>query len=272
MVTPSFIERAQSYLDDARVIHPTCFDTYRHHVTGLNRLVADLGDPVAWGEKEILTVRDRLLAKYAPSTASVSMAMLAGILTSVGNGTMAQMRQRKRLKMPEPDRGEVRWHTSETMDRLLLTAEGNLGLVLRLGFFLGLRVGEMVTLRASDILPDTLRVRGKGQRTRTLPLEGETRKVILYYSSRATGTHLLTHRGRAYTTRGIRKMVRKHGKRNGVLLSPHDMRRTFGRELWKRGARIETISKLMGHRRLETTIKYLGLDLEDMREAIALLQ
>jgi integrase len=47
------------------------------------------------------------------------------------------------------------------------------------------------------------------------------------------------------------------------------MRRTFGRNLWLLGIPIETISELLGHSSSDMTRRYLGLNLTDMRQALA---
>jgi len=274
MATP-FQERARAYLEDVRAIYPiSTHETYKYYLRALERMAAELGDPAYWGEKEILAMRGSVLSHYAPSSANMAMTVLGNLLLFHGNGQMEQMRRRRRLRMPESERGNLRWHETTTVDLLLTTSTGALRVVLHLGFYLGLRVGEMVSLKLSDIGESTVRIRGKGGKARTLPLEGATREAILYYVARVRGTgpdRLLLHDGTPYRRRGIARMLERHGKRIGKRLSPHDMRRTFGRQLWERGVKIEVISKLMGHSESKTTIRYLGLDLDDMREAIQTL-
>ncbi len=272
-MVPTFEERGRAYLVDVRAVFPrTTCETYTYNLRSIGRLAGGMGDPVEWGEMEVLKMRDLIIARYASNTANSLMAVLGSMLAFHGSVVMVQMRQRRRLRMPEPERGVLRWHSVETVDLLLTTAEGTLRIVLVLGFYLGLRSKEMVDLNRSDVMENAVRIMGKGQKSRTLPLEGATQRELQYYMAHPHATErLLAHDGMPYTTRGIRSMLERHGKRMGTHLSPHDMRRTFGRQLWKRGVRIETISKLMGHKHIATTIRYLGIDQDDLRDALRTL-
>jgi len=49
----------------------------------------------------------------------------------------------------------------------------------------------------------------------------------------------------------------------------HTLRRTFGRNLWLIGQRLETISELLGHTSTDMTRIYIGLNLSDMSKALA---
>mgnify|MGYP002349687980 FL=1 len=56
----------------------------------------------------------------------------------------------------------------------------------------------------------------------------------------------------------------------GAKFSNHTLRRTGGRYMWKSGkVPIETISEIYGHKSIETTKKYIGVNLDDMDEAMA---
>ena len=53
------------------------------------------------------------------------------------------------------------------------------------------------------------------------------------------------------------------------MLTPHELRHSFGSILYERGVDIVTISKLMGHARIEITVKlYVHDSMELMRDAI----
>lgn len=57
-------------------------------------------------------------------------------------------------------------------------------------------------------------------------------------------------------------------ERSGVDFSNHTLRRTFGRSCWLAGVKIETISNILGHEDLCTTIKYLGVQMDDQKTAM----
>lgn len=64
-------------------------------------------------------------------------------------------------------------------------------------------------------------------------------------------------------------MIHKVRDRAGFEFSNHTLRRTFGRRLYRAKIPIETISKLYGHDDTQTTIRYLGINLDDMGSALA---
>ncbi|HPD08928.1 MAG TPA: site-specific integrase, partial [Methanomassiliicoccales archaeon] len=57
-------------------------------------------------------------------------------------------------------------------------------------------------------------------------------------------------------------------KRIGVKFSNHDLRRTFGRRMFRSGVPIEEISSILGHEEIKTTLKYLGLEHDDLTHAM----
>lgn len=65
--------------------------------------------------------------------------------------------------------------------------------------------------------------------------------------------------GESITPQAILYLVRKYA---GALVAPHDLRRTFAKLSHKAKAPLEQISLVLGHENLETTIRYLGLDLD----------
>jgi integrase len=71
-----------------------------------------------------------------------------------------------------------------------------------------------------------------------------------------------------YSKSGIDKMLYHLGERVGIYFTNHDLRRTCGRMMYRSGVRLEKIAKIFGHADTWTTIRYLGLDFEDMDEAM----
>jgi integrase len=67
----------------------------------------------------------------------------------------------------------------------------------------------------------------------------------------------------------IDNIISAVGKRAGVdKVSNHDLRRTCGRMMYRAGVPLELIAKIFGHSDTRTTIRYLGLDSDDMRLAM----
>jgi hypothetical protein len=58
------------------------------------------------------------------------------------------------------------------------------------------------------------------------------------------------------------------GERVGLYFTNHDLRRTCGRMMYRAGVRLEEISRIFGHADTRTTILYLGLNFDDMSDAM----
>ncbi len=64
------------------------------------------------------------------------------------------------------------------------------------------------------------------------------------------------------------EMLKPLGEQIGVKFSNHTLRRTFGRTMYRSSVEVATISKMMGHESIDQTLKYIGVDLDDMCSAM----
>jgi len=143
----------------------------------------------------------------------------------------------------------------------------------------GLRREEAVTMQFADIerLPkkDTFRtiinVRGKGSKNRTVPIRETLAKGIEAWGNEIgdESGFVLRSLGRgnrlgdSLTAVSLFRIVAKYGKQMGKPeLAPHDLRRTYAQLGYEAGVPITQISTLLGHASIETTVRYLNLDLD----------
>ncbi len=79
----------------------------------------------------------------------------------------------------------------------------------------------------------------------------------------------------AYQKTAMDSLVKRASSRTGISFSNHTLRRTYCRMLREMNRRYpgtcptETIAELMGHRDIQTTIQYLGINLDDMATAMS---
>ena len=139
-------------------------------------------------------------------------------------------------------------------------------LLSRAAFYLmwqaGLRLGEVEELRLEDLdLPGRKLMvrRGKGLRDRTVYLTDTTvRALNAYLGLRGMGpdTHVFLYRNEPIKKDLLHSRIRDAGKRVGVKVHPHRLRHTMACQLLNAGCRITSIQKLMGHKRLNSTMTY----------------
>ena len=133
----------------------------------------------------------------------------------------------------------------------------------------GARVSEVVGLQASDLRlasPPSALLRGKGKKERTCPLWPETAGLLRELMER--GTPLSRFGVRLVLKKYVRKASEQQPSLKRKRLHPHSMRHSAAVHLLRSGVDISTIAHLLGHASLNTTNKYLAIDLEAKREAL----
>ena len=126
----------------------------------------------------------------------------------------------------------------------------------------GLRLGEVEELRLEDLdlAGRKLVVRqGKGRKDRAVYLTGTAVQALqAYLDVRGMGPtdHVFLYRNRPVCKDLIPDRIKAAGERAGVKVSPHRLRHTFATQLLNAGCRVTSIQKLLGHRRLNSTMIY----------------
>ena len=153
-------------------------------------------------------------------------------------------------------------------------------LILELLYGSGLRNAELVALNLEDHeRTDELIVHGKGKRERRAPL-GEfarqaltaylpARRRILEARQRHTAALIVDLRGERITTRSVARIVKQIAIAKGLSpkIHPHALRRAYGAHMLGNNANLSEVSRLLGHARLGTTLRYSGgMNRKRMRE------
>jgi integrase len=140
----------------------------------------------------------------------------------------------------------------------------------------GLRSAEVLGLNEDDLLLSEaqLRVRGKGNKLRFLPLAPETVQLLDHYRrlerpNPCTAALFVSLKGPArgarMTLAGLRSLFRYHRQRTGVqLANPHRFRRTFACDMVRAGISLPALMQLMGHADIQTTLRYVQVTPQDV--------
>ena len=140
----------------------------------------------------------------------------------------------------------------------------------------GLRSAEVLGLNEDDVLLSEaqLRVRGKGNKLRFLPLAPETVQLLDHYRRLERphpGTAALfvslkgPARGARMTLAGLRSLFRYHRERTGIrLANPHRFRHTFASDMVRAGISLPALMQLMGHSDIQTTLRYAQITPQDV--------
>ncbi len=150
--------------------------------------------------------------------------------------------------------------------------------ILEVLYSCGLRVSEVCDLRISDLFfgEGHIRVIGKGDKQRLVPISGIARdRIQLYQEKRReqkiTGDILfLNNRGKRLTRIMIFTIIKQATQRAGIdkKVSPHTFRHSFATHLLEGGADIRQVQELLGHESILTTEIYTHLDTSHLRQTL----
>jgi integrase/recombinase XerD len=138
----------------------------------------------------------------------------------------------------------------------------------------GLRVSEMIQLKISDLFFEEgfIRVIGKGNKQRFVPINSYTIKLIDIYKNQIRtkipvqkgfeDTLYLNRRGKQISRNMVFMILKDLVKRSGISknVSPHTFRHSFATHLLENGADLRAIQQMLGHESITTTEIYMHLD------------
>jgi len=137
----------------------------------------------------------------------------------------------------------------------------------------GIRVGELVKLKRSDIeiseRAGKITVReGKGNKYREVPLNKTARKILSRWLEENPEGVLFPNRyGDPISERAVHMLVSEYAYRAKIRASPHTLRHTFCKNLVDAGVSLDRVAAIAGHSKLETTRRYTAPSFMDLQEA-----
>lgn len=144
----------------------------------------------------------------------------------------------------------------------------------------GLRVSELVGLRAADVHLDRgyLRVTGKGRKQRLVPIgvmaseavDRYLREVRPGWDRSGSAALFLTARGGPMTRQGFWKRIKIYGRAAGIhaTISPHKLRHSFATHLLEGGADLRAVQEMLGHADISTTQIYTHVSRARLRQMV----
>jgi site-specific recombinase XerD len=207
-------------------------------------------------------------SKLAPATIARKLAAVRALLrfalgaARVPDGQLGPRRARRLPDAPKSDDVDALLEQHEGVDPLALRNRALLELV----YSAGLRSREAVDLDLADVdfEQEAVRVRGKGNKERVVPLGEEAAYRLRIYLDEArpqlvTGAEdalFVSARGRRLDTSTIRRL----------FPHPHRLRHAFATHLLEGGADLRVIQELLGHSSLSTTQTYSHVDGKRLRK------
>ena len=308
-VRPNALARAlrgffADHLPQVRGASPHTVRCYRDAFTLLLRFLALQRDrPLVLLDFADLTVDDVLAfldhlevdRRNSVATRNARLAAIHAFARYVASGHPEELERCQRLLAVPFKRARLRvveYLEAHEIDALLAapdrtSASGRRDHALFLAMFnTGALVQEIVDLRPCDlqlVRPFHVRLRGKGRKERLCPLLPKTAEILrallveIRVDPTSTEPLFRNRRGEPLTRFGVRYLLRKHVQRAqsaapslaGKRVHPHVLRHSSAVHFLRAGIDMVTISHWLGHASVDTTNRYIAIDLEMKRAALA---
>jgi len=274
------------YLQAERGLSENTVESYKHDVLSF---VADT-------EKDIKNIKKQDVQNYLDrlnglnlSTATVARKMSSlrmFFLFRIGEGLIDE-NPMANIESPKMEKRLPKFLSVDEIETLIESVNGDFKYSLRditileLLYGCGLRVSELLNLREEDIFlkEDFIRVKGKGDKERIVPLGGKAKKSLIKYmkelrpvlNKRKSPFLFLTRRGNQLSRMGLWKRFQEYIVKSGIKkdFTPHALRHSFATHLLERGATLRTVQLLLGHADISTTQIYTHIDRSYLRKIVS---
>ena len=171
------------------------------------------------------------------------------------------------IDRPRIKQQEVKYLKHNQVLRLIDSIEDTRDkLIVRTIYATGVRVSELCNINIEDIDFDehTIRIRGKGDKIRTVFVDDDTLTDMLkFIGNRIVGPLFVGQQGKHISSRAIQHIF-KHYAPQGI--TPHKIRHSYASELYKRSKNLRVVQENLGHTSIKTTEIYLHTDIDERRQ------
>jgi integrase/recombinase XerC len=228
----------------------------------------------------------------APGTLRTQMFSLTAYYAFLDHIGVTHHAPLKEVKPPRPFTSEREFYTDAHAEAILAYALSADNLIDRLGGvvlatlnYTGLRLDELVNARLDQLDLDRRRIRviGKGRKPRTVPIPHSLAPTLDEYLTdmrptlKASPFVFVNPRSERqganagkYGEKTVNRLTKRLGDAAGVpgRHHPHKWRHTYATRLLRNGVDIHKIQRLLGHANINTTVVYLHLVDDDLRDAV----
>ena len=272
------IDSYLAYLRDVRRMSANTLESYARDLTHLGAFAAKRGAAVeALDRRDLETfVRGLMASGLAPRSVARAVACVRGLYKFIAIERKLPANPADDLRAPRAWPALPKFLSLEEVDLLLEQPDTATPRGLRdkalieLLYATGLRVSELINLRAGDLNLDEghLTCVGKGDKQRIVPLGQNAAEWVRRYIrdgrpalvKKRTSPWLFVNArdGGPLSRVGFWKVLKAYGKSAGLAreLSPHVLRHSFATHLLERGADLRMIQVMLGHADLSTTQIY----------------
>ncbi|HDI02935.1 MAG TPA: hypothetical protein ENF67_00105 [Candidatus Pacearchaeota archaeon] len=241
--------------------------TVRNYLWFINRFLSETDKKIEELEEEdVKAYLARLVDTKARATLSLAASSLRFFFSQVLKKQITVNLPKKEKKLPEV-------LTKEEVDRIIKAAETEKSeLMIRMLYYTGLRVSELVNLKREDIDLEKgiCLVKGKGNKERQVFLPKKLKEKLKVFFEKHPDYVYVFSRDKPLTPRNVQKILKRIAKKLEIKkkVTPHKLRHSFATHLLESGVNIRTIQALLGHENLQTTQIYTKVTDELYKKAM----
>lgn len=160
----------------------------------------------------------------------------------------------------------------ESIINLAYQKKGSYGLIIKVLFFTGVRVNELVNIKVEHINlaeNEIYVAMGKGGKQRYVPIFPFLKQeIITHLGTRANGYLFESRLNDKFSTRRIQQIVKQISKEAGINRNvyPHLFRKSIATFLLNKGMPIDQVQQFLGHSKLETTQIYAQTSIQNLKD------
>lgn len=172
------------------------------------------------------------------------------------------------VERPRVKNQELKYLKHSQVVRLLKSIDDDTDrLIVRLIYATGVRVSELCSIDIGDIdfEEHTIRVKGKGDKIRTVFVDEETLAEIEdHIGNKIMGPLFVGQQGKSLSPRTVQRIFQRYAPPG---ITPHKIRHSYASELYRRSKNLRVVQENLGHSSIKTTEVYLHTDLDE-RQAV----
>jgi len=283
-------ERIDQFLDAIwmeRRLSKNTLGAYRADLMTLARSLSESGKTISSADKADLLefIAERVRSGAKPRSTARQLSSFRRFFGYIVQQGRRDINPTAEIEMPRIGRSLPQSLSEDEVDSLLNAPNTDEPLghrdraMLELLYATGLRVSELINLKLSQVnfSQGVLRIVGKGDRERLIPLNEESRNWLKEFIDgprmeilleRQTDYLFPTRRGNRMTRQAFWHIIKRYAEKAGVRqkMSPHSLRHAFATHLLNHGADLRVVQMLLGHSDLSTTQIYTHVARERLKE------
>ncbi|RMH60405.1 MAG: tyrosine recombinase XerC [Calditrichaeota bacterium] len=276
------------YLELEKRYSPHTLTNYRIDLEQTAAFLTHLNDgyDVAWERVTLRDIRAFLMhlqeKNLSRRTIARKVATLKSFFRFLEINGMVEQSIAASIKMPKFEKYLPEFLSIDEVENIIREVRGNDfkavrdRAILELFYGCGLRLSELIQLKLEDLIlrEKSLRIMGKGQKERIVPVGRRAMQALIAYLDRRPAMALpgvrqvfVLESGKAMYSMAVQRLVKKYIQAvvKNTRAHPHILRHSYATHLLNKGANIRVVKDLLGHENLSTTQVYTHLSIEHLK-------